>query len=172
MNTDTQTDEIETALEACDAVEHVRRNDEYGPDGGNWQYELTFTYGTETTEPVEELLAEYDLRIWSANFSTDTVILAPRDGFSYGNECEHATRVVGIEDRFELIPEVRRVETLLHASAPRLRIRVEMEYAEKTIAPLSGVLSEHGLGVYAIDFRHGAATLVPVGQLTYGGDAE
>lgn len=172
MSTTTDTEEIKAALEACDAVRTVARSDDYDQDIGTWQFQVWIEYGTETTEPLEEILAEYDLRIWNADFRSPEVTLARREGFGYGNDIERSEHVTSIDDCVTQLSEVRRTETFIHPDRPRLRVRVEIEYGEQSPAALSRVFAQQGLAIYSVNFRRGTVTVVPAGELTYGGAGE
>jgi len=169
--TQTHTDEIESALDACDEVRTITPNDSYGDDGGNWLVEAWLEYGTETTEPLEDVLEKFDLRIWNADFEYSKVTLAPREGFSYGHGDPLRQRQ-NIDSAFSRKSEVRRTETLLYPEAPRLRVIVEMEYGEPTLAAVATLLARQDLAIYSVDFQRGKATVVPTDQLVYGGGGE
>jgi len=170
--TQTHTDDIERALDACDAVRTVTPSDAWDDGISNWLFDVWVEYGTETTAALEELLAEHDLRIWNADFRGPQVTLARREGFSYGHDLDRRDRVSSIDDCFTRLSEVRRTETFIHPESPRLRVRVEIEYGERSVAPITRVLDERDLAIYSVDFRRGTVTVVPAEKLTYGGGAE
>jgi len=172
MSTTTDTEEIEAALEDCEVVRTVGRSDDYAQEIGNWLVQVWVEYGTETTEPLEQILAEHDLQIWNADFRSPEVTLAHRDGFSYGHDIARSGRFTSLDDCFTRLAEVRRAEPFVHPEPPRFRLRVEIEYGERSPASVTRVLEQRGLAIHRVDFRRGKITIVPAEELTYGGAGE
>jgi len=76
----TNTDEIESALEASDAVETVNVDCD---DGDVYSLTVFLADCVDTTAPLTDVLEEYELRIWYANFDWHTVTHVPADAATY-----------------------------------------------------------------------------------------
>ncbi len=169
--TQTHTDEIESALDACDAVRTTSPSDAWDDDISNWVLQAFIEYGTETTEPLEDVFETYNLQIWNADFETPLITLARREGFSYGCDIDRSERVADIDDLLRRESEVRRTETFIHPEPPRFRVRLEIEYGERSPG-IPRVLQQYGLAIHSVNFRRGMVTVVPIEELTYGGVGE
>lgn len=163
----TTTDEIETALGACDAVGMAHTHDDRG------KTTVYLADHASTTEPLEEILAEYDLRIWSVGFDSNVLTLVPASELAYPLGSDHEGRTATeLEDWFRRVEDVVTTTTEVADTAPRLRHRVAFRYGAAGITAITDVLDGFALAIYAADLRHGTVSLVPAEAVTYRGEGE
>ncbi len=78
--TQTHTDEIESALDACDGVRSAHG---YDHNHAGFAVDVYFHDDVTSAAPISDVLSDHELRIWSVNFNTRSLTLIPAAELSY-----------------------------------------------------------------------------------------